>query len=137
VRDDDNDPVTDARDRNLRPGIAAGADLAVIVLFVVIGRRSHHEDAGFVGFLRVWWPFAAGLVVAWLATGLFRAPLAWGRAVTAWLLTVAVGMTLRIGVEGRSLSLAFTIVTLVFTGVGMLGWRAVVRCVRDRRPATL
>jgi hypothetical protein len=127
--------VTAARDRTLRPWIAAAADLAVVVLFVVIGRRSHHEDAGFVGFLRVWWPFAVGLGVGWLATGLTRAPLAGGRAAAAWLSTVAVGMTLRIVVEGRSFSVAFTIVTLVFTGVGMLGWRAVVRQVRTRRTA--
>ena len=52
-------------------------DVAVLVVFVLVGRRSHHEDAGFAGFLRVWWPFAVALGVAWLATGLWRAPLAW------------------------------------------------------------
>ena len=129
--------MTDDPDRALRPWIAVVADLAVVVVFVVIGRRSHHEDAGFVGFLRVFWPFAVGLGVAWVATGLVRAPLAWGRAAAAWLVTVAVGMTLRIVVEGRELSIAFTIVTLVFTGVFMLGWRAVARLVRTRRAATL
>jgi hypothetical protein len=44
-------------------------------------------------------------------------------------------MALRIVVEGRSFSVAFTIVTLVFTGVGMLGWRAIVRVLRVRRTA--
>ena len=67
--------------RTLRPWIAAAADVAVLVVFVVIGRRSHHEDAGVAGFLRVWWPFVVGLAVAWLVTGLVRSPLAWGRAV--------------------------------------------------------
>lgn len=127
--------MTTPRDRTLRPWIAAAADLAVVVLFVLIGRRSHHEDAGLVGFLRVWWPFAVGLGVGWLAGGLARAPLAWGRAAAAWCATVAVGMALRIVVEGRSFSVAFTIVTLVFTGVGMLGWRAIVRALRVRRTA--
>ena len=60
------------------------------------------------GFLRVWWPFAVGLVLAWLVTRLDRAPLAWGRAVVAWLLTVAVGMALRIAVEGHEFKVAFT-----------------------------
>ena len=119
--------------RTVRPWIAAAADLAVLVLFVVIGRRSHHEDAGVVGFLRVWWPFVVGLAVAWLITGLARSPLAWRRAAVAWWVTVVVGMLLRIVVEGRDLSIAFTIVTLVFVGVGMLGWRAVVRAVQARR----
>ncbi len=119
----------------LRPWIAAVADLAVVVVFVVIGRRSHHEDAGIAGFLRVAWPFVVGLAVAWLATGLVRTPLAWARAAVAWVFTVAVGMALRIVVEGRDFSVAFTIVTLVFVGVGMLGWRGVLRLVRARRHA--
>jgi hypothetical protein len=101
---------------------------------VLIGRRSHHEDAGVAGFLRVWWPFAVGLAIGWLVTGLHRRPLAFKRAVAAWLVTVAVGMALRIVVEGRDLKIAFTIVTLVFVGGGMLGWRTVVRTVRSRRP---
>jgi hypothetical protein len=125
--------VTGPNVRPPRPWIAAVADVAVLVAFVLIGRRSHHEDSGLAGFLRVWWPFAVGLAVAYAVTGLYRAPLAWRRAVAAWLVTVAVGMTLRIIVEGRSFKVAFTIVTLVFVGAGMLGWRAVVRVVRSAR----
>ena len=132
---DDNVAVTDDRGPTLRPWIAAVADVAVVVLFVLIGRRSHHEDAGIAGFLRVAWPFVVGLAVGWLVTGLARAPLAWARAAGAWLLTVAVGMALRIVVEGRDFSIAFTIVTLVFVGAGMLGWRGVVRLVHARRRA--
>ena len=125
--------MSEHADRNVRPWIAATADVAVLVLFVLIGRRSHHEDAGVAGFLRVWWPFAAGLAVAWIATGMYRAPLSWRRAVVAWLVTVGVGMALRIVVEGRGFKVAFTIVTLLFVGAGMLGWRAVVRAVHGRR----
>jgi hypothetical protein len=128
--------VSAPAERTFRPWVAAAAGVAVLVLFVVIGRRSHHEDAGVAGFLRVWWPFVAGLGVAWLVCGLYRAPLAVGRAAAAWLVTVAVGMGLRIVVEDREFKLAFTIVTLVFVGVGMLGWRAVVRRVRARRTRT-
>jgi hypothetical protein len=127
--------VTDPSDRSLRPWVGAVADLAVVVVFVVVGRRSHHEDAGLAGFLRVWWPFAVALGVAWIAVGVWRAPLAWGRAVAAWLLTVGLGMALRIVVEGRDFKVAFTIVTLLFLGAGMLGWRAVVRWRRARAVA--
>jgi hypothetical protein len=52
--------------------------------------------------------------------------------VAAWLVTVGLGMALRIAVEGRDFKVAFTVVTLVFVGAGMLGWRAVVRRVRAR-----
>src|SRR3954468_16916842 len=125
--------MTDAPDRTLRPWIAAAADLAVVVLFVAIGRRSHHEDARLAGFLRVCWPFAVGLLVGSLVTRLPQAPLAWTRAIGAWLLTVAVGMVLRIVIEDRDLSVAFIIVTLVFLGAGMLGWRGALRLIRTRR----
>jgi len=124
--------VAETSEREFPAWVAALADLAVLVVFVVVGRRSHHEDAGVAGFLRVWWPFAVALVVAWTVTGLWRAPLAWSRVVAAWLLTVGLGMALRIVVEDRELKVAFTIVTLVFVGAGMLGWRAVVQWRRAR-----
>jgi len=119
----------------VRSRMALLGDLAVLVVFVLVGRRSHHEDAGLAGFVRVWWPFAVALGVAWLVCGLWRAPLVWPRAVAAWLVTVGLGMALRIAVQGRELKVAFTIVTLLFVGAGMLGWRAVVRWRRARAHA--
>jgi Protein of unknown function (DUF3054) len=124
--------VAETPDRPFRPSVAVLADLAVLVLFVVVGRRSHHEDAGVAGFLRVWWPFAVALVLAWSIAGLWRAPLAWSRVVAAWLITVGLAMALRIAIEDREFKIAFTIVTLLFVGAGMLGWRAVVRWRRAR-----
>ena len=117
------------RDR-LSPWIAFGADLLVLVVFVLVGRRSHEEGSGIEGFLRVWWPFAVALVVATVASGTWRAPLEWRRAIVAWLVTVALGMTMRIAVQGRDFKPTFVIVTTVFVGAGMLGWRAVVRKLR-------
>ena len=60
------DRTGDAREQVARPWVALLGDIAVLVVFVLVGRRSHHEDAGLAGFLRVWWPFAVGLGVAWL-----------------------------------------------------------------------
>jgi hypothetical protein len=112
------------------PGVpvwaAATADVAVLVLFVLIGRRTHHEDAGTVGFFRVLWPFLVGLVAGWLLTGLYRAPLDLRRAAGAWITTVAVGMVLRIAVQGHAFKVTFVVVALVFLGVCLLGWRAAV-----------
>jgi hypothetical protein len=123
--------MSDATPR-VRPWTAFAADLLVLVVFVLIGRRSHDEGSGLEGFLRVWWPFAVGLVVATVASGTWRAPLEWRRAIAAWLVTVALGMTLRLAVQGREFKPTFVIVTTVFVGAGMLGWRAVVRKVAAR-----
>jgi hypothetical protein len=124
--------VPDERDQLARPWTALLGDVVIVVVFVLLGRQSHHEDAGVVGFFRVWWPFAVALGVAWLVTGLWRAPLAWPRAVVAWLVTVGLGMALRIAAENRELKIAFVVVTLLFVGAGMLGWRAVFRWRRAR-----
>ena len=121
--------------RDLSPWVAFAADLLVLVVFVLVGRRSHDEGSGLEGFLRVWWPFAVGLAFATIVSGTWRAPLEWRRAIVAWVVTVALGMTLRIAVQGREFKPTFVIVTTVFVGAGMLGWRAVVRRVRVR-PST-
>ena len=122
------------RDR-LSPWTALGADLLVLVVFVLVGRSSHDEGRGLAGFVRVWWPFAVALAVGTIASGTWRAPLEWRRAIVTWLVTVALGMVLRIAVQGRDFKPTFVIVTTVFVGAGMLGWRAVVRRVRVR-PST-
>jgi hypothetical protein len=111
-------------DRRIPVWVAALADVVVVLVFVAIGRRSHQEGSDAAGFVRVVWPFVVGLAVAWLVTRLWRSPLGWRRAVPAWLLTVAVGMILRIVVQGHDLAPTFVLVALVFLGVCMLGWRA-------------
>ena len=99
---------------------AAAADLAVLLVFVAIGRRTHHSGSDGAGFVGVLWPFAVGLVAGWLVTGIASAPLAWRRSVPAWLVTVGVGMALRVGVAGHAFKLSFTIVAFLFVGAGML-----------------
>jgi hypothetical protein len=116
----------DARDRRVRTWVAAVADALVVVVFVAIGRRTHHSGGDVEGFFGVLWPFAAGLVVGWLATGLARAPLSLRRAAGAWVITVVIGVALRIVVQGHEWKPTFAIVALLFFGAAMLGWRAVV-----------
>jgi len=104
--------------------VAPLVDLLCVVVFVLIGRRNHHEDPGFTGFLAVAWPFAVGVVVASAAAGLARLG-ARKRAFVVWLGTVVVGMVLRIVAQGHEFKIAFVIVATVFLGATMLGWRFV------------
>jgi hypothetical protein len=113
--------------RRLPGWVAPVADVAVVVVFVAIGRRSHNEANDASGFLGTLWPFVAGLAAGALATRLYAAPLEWRRAVPAWLVTVAVGLALRIGVVGHEFKLSFAIVATTFLGLFLLGWRAIAR----------
>ena len=110
-------------------------DLLVVVVFVLIGRRTHHEDAGAVGFLRVVWPFVVALVAGWALTRLDRAPLAWAKVAGLWAITVVLGMVLRVVVEGHDFVAAFTIVATVFLGMCFFGWRLVYVAATRRRSA--
>lgn len=106
--------------------MAVVADIAVLVAFVAIGRRSHEAGSDLEGFFGNLGPFLVGLGVAAATTGVYRAPLAFRRAVPAWLLTVAVGVPLRLVVLDRSFSATFALVAALFIGACMLGWRATV-----------
>ena len=117
----------------MRSAGAGLADLACVLLFVVIGRANHHAGGGIVGLWDTAWPFAAGTAVGMLATRYWRRPIAVAPVgVGVWLCTVAIGMLLRV-VSGQGTALAFVLVALAFLGLFQLGWRvAVSRAVRAR-----
>ncbi len=100
-------------------------DLAFVVAFVVVGRRSHDEGPAVTEALTVLAPFAIGLVIAWL-TGRKRWATPHDRAfaVQIWAVTVIVGLVLRRVVFDRGIAIAFVIVVTVFLGLAFIGWRA-------------
>jgi peptidoglycan/LPS O-acetylase OafA/YrhL len=108
-------------------------DLAAVVLFVAIGRASHHHAESAGGFVSTFWPFGAGLVVAWVLDARLGAgrrwPLAGGAVVAA--VTVGAGMVLRV-VAGQGTAAAFVVVALAFLGVAMVAGRLAVRAVGHR-----
>ena len=65
-----------------RIAIAAGIDIVAILLFVAIGRRSHHEDGSVIaGTIAVAGPFLIGLAFGWLEARHGRRRCQWR---TAW-----------------------------------------------------
>ncbi len=117
---------------------AAGADALGVVVFVLVGRRSHDEGSVVLGTLTTAWPFLAGAGLGWLALLGLRAN---GRDWTAASLpagasvlagTVVGGMLLRrlSGTGGTPVS--FVVVATTFLALALLGWRGVVH-VRSRR----
>ncbi|MFC4242816.1 DUF3054 domain-containing protein [Gryllotalpicola reticulitermitis] len=112
--------------------LSAVLDAVLVILFTVIGRVSHHEGLGFGGVVQTAWPFLAGTLLGWLVTAAWRRPLALVRSgLPIWVLTVAVGMVLRV-VSAQGIAFSFVIVAAVVLGVFLLGWRAVVGPVARR-----
>jgi hypothetical protein len=109
-------------------------DAALVLLFVLIGRRSHGEAAGIAGLLTTLWPFLVGLVVGWLVTWAWTRPLAivWP-GIPIWLMTVALGMLIRTAF-GQGVQPSFIAVAAVVLGVFLVGWRLIaLPFVRRRR----
>ena len=113
--------------------LAVALDTASVLLFVLIGRRSHEEDGGFVAeTAKVAASFLIALAVGWLVARAWQAPRALRTGVVVWAITVAGGMALR-PVFGRSVELSFVIVTAAFTALTIVGWRVIARQVASRR----
>ena len=95
-----------------------------VVAFVVIGRRNHDEGQAVDGVLRVATPFLIGLAVGWLAARGWKEPTSTTTGMVIWPVTVAVGILVRRIVFDDGTALAFIIVATVFTGLLLIGWRA-------------
>lgn len=109
------------------PVVAAAVDLALVAVFVGIGRASHREDQA--QFLVTFWPFALGLAAGWAIGRTWRRPFAILRAgVPAWLGTVIVGMIVR-AVAGQGVQVAFVVVASIVVGAFLVGWRALLAAV--------
>ncbi|MFW5416511.1 DUF3054 domain-containing protein [Nocardiopsis sp. CNT-189] len=108
--------------------VAALLDLLSVGAFVAVGRASHAEAASLTGFLGTAWPFAVGLAVGWAAMRAWRHPMrvAW-TGVGIWLCTAALGLALRALLTPDGAPLSFAVVTAVFLGGAMIGWRELSR----------
>lgn len=123
--------------------VAAALDVASILAFVAIGRAEHDDggasDAASDGLLDgtagTAAPFLLGLAVAWLATRGWRRPQSIVTGLTIWPVTVLVGMIARRALFDDGTAPAFVIVATLFTGLCLVGWRAVARSVDARAAA--
>ena len=110
-----------------RVRIAVAVDIAVIVVFVAIGRRNHDKGSGFGEVLRIAAPFLIGLAAGWIVARAWRRPFDLMTGCTIWVITIVLGMVLRKTLFDRGTAFSFVIVASVFTGVLLIGWRVVAR----------
>lgn len=107
-------------------------DVALVLVFVLVGRRSHEESSAIAGLTSTAWPFLVGTVVGWLVVRVWIHPMrTWPEGVGIWLSAVIIGMVLR-AVSGQGTEVSFVIVTLLVLGVFLVGWRVVVGVVHRR-----
>ena len=116
----------------MRAALGVLADVCCVLVFVVIGRANHHAGESLAGVASTAWPFLAGLAAGELATRAWRRPLALvPTGVGVWAGTVAGGQVLRV-ISGQGTEAAFIVVSLLFLGLFLLGWRLAVRLVARR-----
>jgi len=104
-------------------GKALAADVACVLLFCAIGRRSHAEGLSVTGVAETAWPFLAGTAAGWLlARGWQRPASPAPTGLVIWVCTVVVGMLLR-KLTAAGTATSFIVVASLTTAVLLLGWR--------------
>lgn len=129
-----NTGTTSTVSTRIRPGVAFAIDIAAVVLFVAIGRRSHDESGSVIGgIVAVAAPLLIGLVVGWVVARAWTSPAALQTGAIIWVTTVVLGMALRRLVFDRGIATAFIIVTTVMLCLFLLGWRLLAEQLAKRR----
>jgi hypothetical protein len=114
-----------------RRGLAwLGIDVACVLVFCSVGRRSHDEGLNVAGIATTAWPFLSGTALGWLTSQAWRRPTAvYPTGIVVWLCTVVVGMLLR-KATSAGVAASFVVVATSVTALLLLGWRAVARLTR-------
>jgi hypothetical protein len=115
---------------------ALACDLLAVVVFVLLGRRSHDEGSAVAGTVATALPFVAGALVGEGVVAVTRRrpdSLTAGAVVTAG--TVGLGMGLR-RLAGGGTPVSFVVVATTFLALFLLGWRLGARLLARRRAMT-
>jgi len=107
-------------------------DFAVVLIFVTIGRAQHNDGETTRGIFTTTWPFAVGLLLAWLfLIKTKRGGWTFKSGVLVASVTTTVGMILRV-IAGQGTATSFIIVAFSFLLFGMLGWRLIAKVITKR-----
>ncbi len=114
------------------------ADLVAVFAFAVFARLAHRGDGlalSLQGVLSTYWPFALGVVVAFVVIVASR----WDggkvrpSGVTAWVVTVVIGLVIW-GLRNAAVPhWSFILVASIMSALLMLGWRMIAGAVAKRK----
>lgn len=99
-------------------------DLALIVVFTVIGRASHTETLDLAGIATTAWPFVTAGAIGSLASRRMSGGRWWLEGLLCCVITVVLGMLLR-GLTGGGTAPAFVLVATLTLAVLLIGWRGI------------
>ena len=117
--------------------LAIALDLAAVMAFVILGRRTHDEGNGFTQIAETAAPFLIGLAAGWALARAWRRPARVTTGLVIWPTTLLVGMIVRRTAFDDGTATSFVIVATLFLGATIVGWRLVASAVdRRRRPAS-
>jgi uncharacterized membrane protein YbjE (DUF340 family) len=120
---------------NRRVALAASTDVASILLFVLLGRRNHESTSSIGDVMEVAAPFLIALALGWFVQRLWTRPLRVEQGIILWLITVVFGLILRRSMFDRSTAVSFMVVTTLFLGLLLVGWRLLANRIIERRAA--
>ena len=100
-------------------------DIALVVVFAVIGRASHAESLDLAGISTTAWPFVVSAALGSLVASWRNWPW-WTQGVFVWVVALVGGMALRIA-GGGSTAPGFVIVGGISLALFLIGWRALAR----------
>lgn len=111
-------------------GMLVLGDVAALLVFIGVGLANHDMTDNVVGdVLRIGAPFLMGWFVSALLLGAYKAATFVRpgefmlRSVLAWLTGISLALLLRNTIFGEDFSGVFAIISFVFTGLFLLGWR--------------
>ncbi|QGU05700.1 DUF3054 domain-containing protein [Corynebacterium comes] len=117
---------------------ALSADVVAIAAFALFARIAHQTDdmpLNVAGWLSTLWPFLLGIALSWVVIVIAG----WNGArvvpagVTAWLITVVVGLGIWTLRNGGLPHWSFILVATIMSALLVLGWRVVTAAVGRRR----
>ena len=113
--------------------LGMAADLACVLVFVVVGKIDHETGLALAEVAATAWPFLFALALGWAVTLAWRSPdRIWPTGLLVWAVTVVGAMPLRL-LSGEGAPLSFVLVTALFLAATMLGWRVAALLVTRKR----
>lgn len=106
------------------PALSWLADAALVVLFAVLGNRAHDTGLSPTHIGATAWPFLTGLVLGWLLTRSWKRPSQlWPAGAAVVIVTVAVGLALRVLFTDGGAELSFILVATGTLGLLLMARR--------------